>query len=263
MGKETKIEWCDHTFNPWRGCARVDEGCRHCYAETWSKRNPKTLGVWGLGGVRVVTSENSWRDPVKWNKTAAKEGIRRRVFCASMADVFEDHTAVIEARERLWKMIKQTPALDWLLLSKRPENFARMLPADWGAGYPNAWLGTSISEQQSADKRIPILLETPSLIRFISAEPLLDAVALGQWLDRLDWVIIGGESGHYARLMDPEWAEDLIAECRVFQVKCFFKQKGEWLARRWRCKDKKGGNIEEFPPQFRVREFPCVQPMPV
>src|SRR5262245_38941981 len=164
MGKETNIQWCDHTFNPWRGCTKVSPGCQHCYAETLAARNPKVLGVWGPHGTRVIASESMWREPLKWNKKAEIAGVRRRVFCASLADVFEDRPELVEPRYRLWRLIVNTPYLDWLLLTKRPENAGRML-ADGGSlpgilGFPSIWLGVSVEDQQRADERIPVLLRT-------------------------------------------------------------------------------------------------------
>lgn len=259
MGRDTKIEWSDHTFNSWIGCTKISAGCDNCYAEVDTfARIERARGneLWGKDANRHITSKSYWRDPIGWNRTAEENGTRARVFCASMADVFEDHPAVIEARHRLWELIKQTPALDWLILSKRPHNFARLLPSDWGNGYPNVWLGVSAEDQAAADRRVPLLIDIPARIHFVSAEPLLASVSLDPWLDRLDWVIIGGESGSGSRWMDPQWANNLISECRDHGAACFFKQKGERLARQWGCRDQKGGNIEEFPPAFKVREFP-------
>src|SRR5690349_6943095 len=121
MGRDSAIEWTHHTFNPWRGCTKVSAGCAHCYAETWSKRNPKALGIWGDGGTRVIAAEAYWRQPLKWNAAAKAAGERHRVFCASLADVFEDRPELVESRERLLDVIYKTPDLDWLLLTKRPE----------------------------------------------------------------------------------------------------------------------------------------------
>lgn len=252
MGENTKIEWTDFTFNPWRGCTKVSDGCKNCYAETLSKRNPATLGVWGDQGTRVPAAESYWRQPFKWNKDAARAGVRRRVFCASLADVFEDNPAVIPARRRLWDTIDQTRHLDWLLLTKRPENFAKMLP--WGyhtqyhpPAWPNVWLGVTAENQEQADKRIPEMLKVSAAVRFISAEPLLGEIdlvraidvaidingqtecpavdGLSQWIH---WVIVGGESGPGARPMHPDWVRSLRDQCTQAGVPFFFKQWGEW-----------------------------------
>lgn len=188
-------------------------------------------------------SENYWKQPYKWNKDAAKRGERQRVFCASMADVFEDHPQVVDARARLFNLILDTPNLDWLLLTKRPENIMDMVPADWRNGFPeNVWIGTSVENQEQANKRIPALLDVPASVRFLSCEPLLSAVDLEEagaiesagpaWAgynSHIDWVIAGGESGHGARPMYPQWARSLRDQCVDAGVAFFFKQWGEFL----------------------------------
>lgn len=236
MGDTTKIEWCDHTFNPWRGCARVSPGCRNCYAETFAKRNPDVLGEWGAAGTRVVASELMWQSPVRWNRAAERAGVRRRVFSASLADVFEPRADLAEPRGRLIRLIEDTPWLDWLLLTKRPEQAAGMLHRwltstigpDCGryrwSGPSNVWLGVSVEDQARADERIPYLADIPAPVRFLSCEPLLDRVELGQHVDTVDWVIIGGESGPGHRWMKYGWAGDLAAECVAADVPVFFKQ---------------------------------------
>lgn len=153
MGKETGIGWTRHTFNPWWGCKKVSAGCKFCYAESIDK----VYGGgqhWGIGAPRREFGDKHWNEPRRWNKQAVKDGVRRRVFCASMADVF-DPEAPAGALERLWQLIRETPQLDWLLLTKRPERIASSLPADWGKGWHNVWLGTSVENQEAADKRIP------------------------------------------------------------------------------------------------------------
>ncbi|MBB6053324.1 DUF5131 family protein [Armatimonas rosea] len=194
MAKDSKIEWTHHTFNPWRGCTKVSEGCKHCYAETLSKRNPKVLGIWGPQGTRVMASESMWREPLKWNEEARAAGERHRVFCASLADVFEGpetcseeaYQVVREAREKLFRLIEATPDLDWLLLTKRPENMMKFCPWPWANLWPrNVWAGTSVENQSAADKRIPELLNVPAKYRFLSCEPLLGRLdilpAIGAW----------------------------------------------------------------------------------
>lgn len=214
MGKVTKIEWCHHTFNPWRGCSKVSPGCQACYADAQARRNPGVLGIWGAQGTRVVASESMWREPIRWNAEAAAAGERRRVFCASMCDVFEDwqgfmvnaaghrlyrdgadwHTegapcpvlTMDDVRLRLFELIAMTPALDWLLLTKRPANILPALDRLRGMGlvasdhlpWDNVWLGTSVEDQQRADERIPELLKVPARVRFLSCEPLLGLVDL-------------------------------------------------------------------------------------
>ena len=247
MGENTKIEWAHHTFNPWVGCAKVSEGCRNCYAEALAKRGG--LATWGPDGTRNVTSLAYWRQPFRWNAAAEKAGERHRVFCASMADVFESHRDTPQPRFLLFELIKATPNLDWLLLTKRPENFVQHLPKDWGEGYPNVWLGVSVENQEQADARIPILVRTPAAVKFLSCEPLLGPVVLKvgypdgwiadpdepddfrYWVKRdggIKWVIVGGESGHHARPMHLDWVRSLQSQCEKSAVRFFFKQWGEF-----------------------------------
>ena len=226
MGQYSKIEWTDHTFNPWWGCIRVSAACKNCYAEAMAKRYGHK--VWGAKSKRRFFSDDHWKQPLKWNKQAATDGVRRRVFCASMADVFEDREELIPWRERLWSLINKTPHLDWLLLTKRPENIANMAPE---SGFPaNVWLGTTVENQKYADLRIPVLLAVPAAVHFVSCEPLLGPLDLREYLDtgRLDWVIAGGESGGKARPTDPQWFESLRDQCTHYGVKFHFKQWGEW-----------------------------------
>jgi protein gp37 len=221
----SSIEWTDYTFNPWIGCAKITDGCRNCYAERENGRFGRA--VWGVGGRRHITSDDYWKQPLRWNTEAAELGIRYRVFSASMADVFENHPDVVDARARLFALIRATPHLDWLLLTKRPENIARLLPSDWGKGYPNVWLGTSV-EDSRVRGRIPHLLANPAPVHFLSCEPLIGDPQLRGWLNGVDWVIAGGESGHSARPMHPWWLRDLRDSCVDAGVAFFFKQWGEW-----------------------------------
>lgn len=242
MGENSKIEWTDHTFNPWWGCVKVSEGCANCYAETFAKRTGHS--IWGPAATtkRRTFGDKHWAEPVKWNAEAEAAGQRRRVFCASMADVFEDHPGVVAERVRLWKLIEATPWLDWLLLTKRPENVNHMVPGRWrtvGRWPVNVWVGTSVENQDAANKRIPELVKVPCPVRFLSCEPLLGPVdldglayfqysgsdwALNQWL--VEWIIVGGESGPKARPIDAEWVRNLRDCCAADEVAFFFKQWG-------------------------------------
>ena len=167
MAENSKIEWTDHTFNPWVGCTKVSAACDHCYAEAWAKRTGQSQ-LWS--GARRRTSETNWRQPLKWNREAAAARVQRKVFCASLADVF-DNQAEPQWREDLWALIQDTPNLDWQLLTKRPQNIAKMLPDDWGGGYGNVWLGTTVENETEAARRIPHLLAVPAVVRFLSVEP--------------------------------------------------------------------------------------------
>ncbi len=289
MSANSKIEWCHHTFNPWWGCTHVSEGCRNCYAETFAKRTGHK--VWGARAPRRMLSANYWRQPLKWNDAARQAGERHRVFCASMADVFEDikHPGVIDARLSLWGAITETPHLDWLLLTKRPENFRELLP---NRPSPNVWLGVSVEDQATADERIPLLIQTPAAKRFVSYEPALgpvdfrclapfddfhtDALDTPDPTRRLDWIIVGGESGPGARPFDVEWARSTVKQCREAGVVCFVKQLGAQPVSdsdddRRHCGDmnlphpfrlilnsRKGGYLHEWPEDLRVREFPAI-----
>lgn len=232
MGKDSKIEWTHHTFNPWWGCVKISPACKHCYAEAWAKR--VGMDLWGGGSERRFFTEAHWRQPIKWNREAEQARKRRRVFCASMGDVFENKRELDPWRVRLWLIIAQTPWLDWLLLTKRPQNVARLVP--WGNAWPhNVWLGTTAENQRWADERIPELLAQGAAIHFASCEPLLGPIDLSPWLGTptkynktLNWVIAGGESGGRARPMNPEWAVDLRDQCVNAMVPFHFKQWGHW-----------------------------------
>jgi protein gp37 len=218
MAENSKIEWTNHTFNPWIGCQKVSPGCDRCYAEAMMDHRYGRV-QWGPHGERVRTSPSNWRKPLQWARLA--NGHRPRVFCASLADVF-DNRAPEGARDGLFALIRQTPQLDWLLLTKRPENIAKMLPTDWESGWPNVWLGTTTEDQERFDRRWPILNSVPAAVRFISYEPAIGPLTLGS--ERPQWVICGGESGGGARLMEPTWASAIRDECAAAGVAFFMKQ---------------------------------------
>ncbi|MBL3608667.1 phage Gp37/Gp68 family protein [Rhodovulum sulfidophilum] len=254
MGENSKIEWCAHTFNPWIGCTKISPACDNCYAAAWDARWGNSWGP----HVRRRTSAANWRKPLAWHKAAAAAGERHRVFCASLADVFDNDRSITSGwRGDLWHLFHRTPNLDWLLLTKRTQNIARYLRPEeygdlpkWGDGWPNVWLGTTVENQEEADRRIPQLLAMPAAVRFVSAEPLLGPVDLTphlcpkQWscdfgaesgggsargtIPKLDWVIVGGESGPRARPMHPDWVRGLRDQCQAAGVAFFFKQWGEW-----------------------------------
>lgn len=274
--KNSHIEWTDHTFNPWIGCTKVDELCHHCYAEARDERFAGGIH-WGKGAPRQRTSVENWKQPLRWNKTAICKcgGIeligsddcrhcgenfdpatrrRPRVFCASLADWLDDEVPIEWLRDLL-VLIQATPNIDWLLLTKRPENWnARVHAAfvlgwdgdewasQWLDGDPpdNVTIGTSVGNQKSAEKRVPESLEIPARVRFLSCEPLLGPVDLAgmkivgttNWsllgADGIDWVICGGESGKAARPMHPDWPRSLRDQCAAAGVPFFFKQWGEW-----------------------------------
>jgi protein gp37 len=230
MGENSKIEWTHHTFNPWVGCTKISPACDHCYAEGWAKRSGRVK--WG--GERKRTSTSYWRQPLKWDAAAKAAGIRQRVFCASLADVFDNQ--VPDAwRAGLFYLISHTTNLDWLLLTKRIGNARQMLehanPGGWSFDtMPNVWIGATVANQEEADRDIPKLLATPARTRFLSMEPLLGAVDLRlPYNVGIDLVIAGGESGPGARPLDPRWVQSLRDQCVEELVAFHFKQWGEWL----------------------------------
>jgi protein gp37 len=255
MGEKTEIAWTDSTFNPWLGCMKVSAGCDNCYAETmmdkryhrveWGQR--KTGETPPSVGTRVRTAESNWRNPVMWNARArgfnATFGRRRRVFCSSLADVF-DNQVPDEWRIDLWKMIRDTPDLNWLLLTKRPENIEGMLPVSWRDDsdlWQHVWLGTTCEDQTAYDKRWPILRNIPAAVRFISYEPAIGPLRLPLVGPHPDWLICGGESGRGYRDMPEKWARDIISDCRNTLVVPFMKQMA---------------GKREIPADLLVREFP-------
>ena len=277
MGENSKIEWCDHTFNPAIGCMKVSDGCKFCYAEA---EQDKRFGraEWGPKTRRVRTSPDNWRKPDTWNRKAKADGVIRSVFCASLSDVFEDHPDWVEPRRDLLKLIVETPNLDWLLLTKRPENVLSMIEeaakyafdcgdtqtaVKWmvwlkhGSDHalPNVWVGASTENQKTFDQRVPELLKIPAKVRFLSMEPLLGSIdfkivsnvdGLEVTTDslrgevsidgqahlpcrKIDWVIVGGESGNNARPMHPGWAKSIRDQCVEAETPFLFKQWGEYI----------------------------------
>lgn len=272
MTFNSKIEWTDHTFNPWIGCTKVSAGCKNCYAENMMAKRYKRV-EWGPQGERVRTSDANWRKPISWNKQAEALGVRYRVFCSSLADVFEikdDQPEMDDWRFDLLTLISRTPNLDWLLLTKRPENVLPIIEGHlafmngvanaseiFNDLLPNVWIGISVENQEQADKRIPELLQIPAKVRFLSMEPLLGPVSLRglvdgiyrPWLDHfawkveIDWIIVGGESGPGKRPMNPDWARSIRDQCKMADVPFFMKQMDK---------------VEPIPEDLMIREFPKV-----
>lgn len=345
MADATKIQWADHTFNPWIGCTKVSPGCARCYAEA-DMDHRRGRVKWGPKGTRSRTSESYWQKPITWNRNAQRASTRRRVFCASLADVFEDWDGPIvnnlghklrhcdgvfrpsglpgverwgfatmaDLRRDLFALIDATPNLDWLLVTKRPENIRRMWPeyrfASEAQGVleaallisstplataqlyrRNVWLLTSVEDQERAAERVPELLGCRDLapVLGLSCEPLLDRVDLSPFMfssdgfvstpkdgpvhrddggAAIDWVIIGGESGPHARLCQLDWIYDLKTQCQEAGVPVFAQQlgakvvdvvesdDGEERWERWKFRDAKAGEPEEWGEHYRVREFP-------
>jgi protein gp37 len=337
MSEGTKIQWCDDTHNFWRGCVKVSPGCAHCYAEVSTPvRVARSKGreLWG-GTLRDRAKD--FDAPLRWNrKPWICEGCghahetenwendnesccpdrisltkptrhRRRVFSLSLGD-WLDEAVPIEWLADMLDVIRQCPNLDFLLLTKRPENFKpRLMEAakfwkhkisltplgdfdipwywlcdwlssvsgDFRASAPkppaNVWIGCTVENQEYADKRIPELLEIPAVCRFLSYEPALGPICFTQstffseksFRKDIHWVIVGGESGPKARPFNIEWARSTVAQCRAAGVACFVKQMGRlpWMevegaGAPMELPDKKGGSMEEWPEDLRVREFP-------
>ena len=243
MAETTGISWTDATFNPWIGCAKVSPGCDHCYAEVSTPSRTMKI-IWGAQEARKRTSASNWHLPVRWNNLHdqffSQHGRRRRVFCASLSDVF-DNQVNPQWREDLWTLIRETPNLDWLLLTKRIGNVAGMLPSDWGIGWKNVWLGASMVNQAEYDRDKSKLAGTHAHVRFISFEPLLSAIDAHGDMSGIHWAIVGGESGPKARTMPLGVAESLHDQCKASGVAFYFKQHGG------AAKDKGGcilGNME-------------------
>lgn len=229
MAENTQIEWTDRTFNPWTGCTKVTPGCDNCYAEGWSKRSGHVK--WGKNP-RKRTTEAYWKAPYVWQREApqfeAQYGRRQRIFCASLADVF-DNQVDPSWRQDLFELIKATPNLDWQLLTKRPQNIKKMLPSDWGAGgWPNVWLGFTAEDQVRFDQRKRVMSEVPAAVWFISYEPAIGSLHISDHDPKPNWLIIGGESGPNSRPMRPEWVDSILRDCSKLGIAPFFKQWGQY-----------------------------------
>lgn len=242
MAENSGIEWTTHTFNPWIGCAKVSAACDNCYAEAWDNRFKG--GRWGPHAERTRTK--TWGNPLRWNRQARGAIVRPRVFCASLADVFDNHKSIDPSwRRELWTLIEQTPNLDWLLLTKRPQNIQRLCPWTHGSFPENVWVGTTVEDQKTADQRIWHLCQTPANLLFLSCEPLIGPLdltnvknhhgetfnALTGWIHgrnactmQLGWIITGGESGKLYRPADPSWFRSLRDQCSHEDVPFLFKQ---------------------------------------
>lgn len=289
MAKTTAIAWTRSTFNPWIGCTKVSTGCDHCYAEALDKRH-RWGGAehWGPGVPRYRTKPALWSGPLRWDHLAAEERVSGKietkeawhtpgfwpVFCASLADVF-DNEVPREYRADLWATIEQTPNLTWLLLTKRVGNVGQMIPDRWSVEIPgNVWIGASIVNQDEADRDLQKLLRLKMKgKRFVSYEPALGPVDFSHYLFRrtpkIDWIIVGGESGAKARPFDVAWARDTVLQCRAAGVAPFVKQMGSNATTDHRTrpigetyywtkllKDRSGSDPSEWPEDLRVQEFP-------
>lgn len=294
MGKDSAIEWTDHTFNPWWGCTKVSAGCANCYAEAFAKWTGRAK--WGPDAPRVPASEKTWREPLEWDRAAAAAGRVATVFCASMADVFERRAELQRPRARLFDLVDATPHLFWLFLTKRPSAARELIPDSWYLNpRANVGFGTSI-EDPAAVARASLLLSVPARLLFFSFEPLLGHVAARALLDDARryvgaaWAIVGGESGPGARPLEVDAVRALRLDAVRAHVPFFVKQLGARVVDRndagfdgddassWPAgtvtsdlehqghqgarvrvllRDRKGGDPSEWPEELRVREFPA------
>jgi protein gp37 len=273
MAEKTAIEWTDRTWSPWEGCTKVSPGCDHCYAAGMNRWLHKGEN-WGPGAPRLKFSDAHWDKLNQWNDAAAKRGEQPKVF-PSMCDPL-DNEVHAGLRDRFWRAIENTPALTWLVLTKRIGNAKKLLPQEWlKNGWPkNLWLGATVVNQTEANRDIPKLLAVPARVRFLSVEPMLGPISLTEILvggghghhefspiitanvlkraspdlPHIDWVICGGESGPGARPMHPDWARSLRDQCAAAGVAFMMKQMGG-------VRDKRGA-LEDLPEDLRVREFP-------
>lgn len=243
MGMNTKIEWCDATWNPWIGCQSVSEGCRFCFARRDFARKSRWADCWGPpeSTQRKRTSDANWRKPLAWNRQAEVMGVRRKVLCASLADVFEDAPQVEGWRRELWRLIEDTPWLDWLLLTKRIENVFKFVPHLWmgqALWLANVWMGVSTEDQKNFDERWQVAKRLVSTVPvlFFSCEPLLGKIVLpDDFLQVVEtsrtrlWTLVGGESGPNARPTTVEWVRMLRDQCQASGTPFHFKQWGRWL----------------------------------
>lgn len=293
MGTNTKIEWTDNTINFWWGCVKVANNpcCDNCYAEKHDKRNMTKSPTlhWGNDVPRRAI-KSAFSNLAKWQRKAVKENKRVKVFCMSMGDIFEKSMPLEQSSIRPnpldGKDLKLTTTgeirdiffanisngmyanLDFQMLTKRPSNVTRMVPKSWLTNWPsNVWVGTSVGSQDSADTLIPQLLRVPATIRFLSIEPLVSQIDLAQfdqnlapsvhltWLDSINWVIVGGESGHHARPMNPDWVRSIREQCTNARVPFFFKQWGAWIAHeQWLSS---GLDLADVPQGAYTNRKPC------
>lgn len=273
MAETTNIQWADATVNFWVGCKKVSEGCKFCYMYR------DMTDRYGQDPEQIrKTKDGTFLKALKWAEP-------KRIFTCSYSDFFIEEADGY--RQEAWDVIRKTPQHDWMILTKRPERIEQCLPSDWGTkGYPNVWLGTSI-ENETRIGRIAELLSVPAAVHFLSLEPLLGPINLtsvnlkqdtfmnpldgtfhndklqvsGNLEQKIDWVIIGGESGNdigkwQHRPTEAQWILDIIGQCQRSKTKVFMKQTGVDLARTLGLQDRDGGRLEELPAEMQVREFP-------
>ena len=242
MGKDSKIEWCDHTWNPWVGCTKVSAGCENCYMfrdQTKFGNDPTEIRRTSSS---VFELPNNIKEPGKF-------------FVCSWSDFFHEdvpHHWRMNAMDIMHANKQHT----FLLLTKRPENIVKTVPGVFFRQSRNVWVGVTAENQEMADKRIPILLNVPAAVRFVSCEPLLGLIIFDQWEDgpyysrteKLDWVIVGAESGPNRRPCSIEWIRDIVRQCKEAGIPVFVKQMG--------INGKISADTDTWPEDLRIQEFP-------
>lgn len=252
MGKDSSIQWTEHSWNPWQGCRKKSPGCKFCYMY----RDKIKFGQDPTVVVRSLPT--TFHKPLSWHDPAM-------VFTCSWSDWFI-HEAD-EWRPEAWDIIKRTPHLTYQILTKRPERIAANLPPDWGDGYPNVWLGISAENQETFNERVPQLAEIPAHVRFLSIEPLIQEIDFSKspdWYhvwEKFGWVIVGGESGndngqYRFRPCSVDWMKTIVHQCSVLGIPVFVKQMGTHISKEMGMRDRHGGNIDEFPEELKIRQFP-------
>lgn len=258
MSDKSKIEWTEATWNPWYGCIKISPGCKNCYMYREMERYGRDPKV-------VTRSKTKFNDPLLWVKRGQPP---KFCFTCSWSDFFIESADAW--RPEAWGIIRQTPQITYQILTKRPELIRDRLPADWGDGYENVWLGTSV-ESRKYVRRITELTKIKARVLWVSAEPLLDDLSL-RWLSvfhenapyiaqrkgpstdhldglrRLHWIVVGGESGPECRPMEAAWAREIAAQCKEAGVPFFMKQMGG--------KADKRGDLADIPEDLHIRQYP-------
>ena len=265
MAIKSNIQWTDATWNIARGCTKVDEDCKYCYMYRDSFDSTR------YNPLQVVRTKTVFDLPLKLKEPS-------KIFTCSLTDFF--HESIDGYRNEAWDIIRRSPQHTFQILTKRPERIADHLPEDWGQGWDNVWLGTSVGSQM-ADKRIAQLIKSksysekdvesfPARLKFLSLEPLHSHLTIKNYLEygRIGWVIVGGESGNETgkyryRPCRIEWIEDVVGECMHFGIPVFVKQLGTYLAKEMKLTDRHGGNIEEWPRLLQVRQFPVLNTLSI
>jgi protein gp37 len=244
----TQIQWTEASVNFWIGCKKVGTECLNCY---WYRDADR----YGKDPILIKrTSDKTFYAALKWKEP-------KRIFTCSWSDFF---IALADPwRDDAWDVIRKTPKHSWQVLTKRTERIIQCLPTDWTSGWDQVWLGTSVGIQKTVDIRVPQLLSVPAVTRFLSCEPLLERLDLTAYLQtgKIHWAIVGGESGNDTgkfgyRPCELDWIEDILNQCKRYNVPAFTKQLGTYQQKKLNMSDKHGGIISEFPPQLQVRQYP-------